>query len=304
MKPFYYIIVVLLPFFSQAADHDFNLDDFRNRCLKESDVEACNHAVSAFNGQNKPQLALEVSEKMCEINADHCSQSYYSAQRVGPQSALDILKKMQIRCSKKVDYCDTLASIYEGKKEFSLALETAKKYFDKFQKGSYPRLVYQYGNDKKIAFDAFLKNCREDNSNCAFALRYMPDHPQYQELLVHAENECKKEENMSSGATDCAVVGTLYYKKLNFLKAFEFWAYDCAKNQVACLLILGSEKATANVKSQAMVDFCNYSASILHVTVANLKKKYCEKFKENKLIPKEMLTIGQQELSAFLSLQK
>lgn len=306
MKLSSFIIVILFPFFSQAADNNPDLDEFRNRCLKQSDVEACNIAVSAFNGQNESQLALEVSEKMCEMDADNCSQSYFSATRVSPQAALDLVKKMQMRCSKKTDYCDTLASIYEERREFPLALEAAKKYFDKFQKGIYPRLVYEYGNDKKTAFDAFLKDCREDNSKCVFALRYIPDHPQYQELLVHAENQCKKEGTASYGATACAILGTLYYKKSNFSKAFELWAYDCAKNQVACMLILGSEKAAANLKLQAMTGFCNYSTTGLarEKTLVNLERKYCEKFKVNKIIPKEMLTTGQQDLTDFLGEQK
>lgn len=304
MKSSCFVISILLAFFSQASETARGLDEFRNRCLKQSDIEACNIAVSAFNGQGKPQLALEVSEKMCEMNAENCSQSYFSARRVGPQAALDLLKKMQLRCSKSTEYCDTLASIYEEKKQFSLALETAKKYYDKFQKGSYPRLAYQLGTDKKTAFDAFLKDCREDNSKCVFALRYMPDHPQYLELLVHAENACKKEGDLSSGATDCAIVGTLYFKKSNFPKAFEFWAYDCAKNQVSCMLILGSEKAAANLKLQAMKGFCNYTGQMHEATLANLENKYCGKFKENQKIPKELFTAGQQEIAAFLGEQK
>ena len=69
MKPSYFIIVISFPFLSQAAGNDSSLDEFRNRCLKQSDVEACDIAMTTFNGQNKPQLALEVSEKMCEIDA-------------------------------------------------------------------------------------------------------------------------------------------------------------------------------------------------------------------------------------------
>ncbi len=306
MKPAYssFIFLFIYPFFCASAKIDSELMGFHERCLKQSEIQACDYAVKAFNGQEKPEFALEVSEKMCEMNAMNCSQSYFSARQISPKAANELVKKMELRCSKNIEYCDILANIYEERKQFPLALETAKKYYDKFHKGSYARLAYQQGKDKTPAFEEALSTCREDNSNCSFSLRYLPDHPQYQELLVHAENHCKNESMSSYGATDCTIVGTIYYKKSNFTKAFEFWTYDCAKNQIACMLVLGSDKATPTLKLKAMIDFCNYSGQAHEATMSNLENKHCAKFKTTKKIPQEMFTSGERSLKSFIDEQK
>lgn len=300
----YFLFLFLISTISEAHQIDPDLIKYRDRCLKESEITACEVAVSRFNGDNKPELALEVSEKMCDMDAEKCSQSYFSASRISSKAASDLLKKMQSRCSKNVEYCDTLSNIYEEKKDYPNALEAGKKYFDKYNKGSYPWLAYQHGKDKTTAFESSLKGCREDNSNCSFALRYMTDHPQYQELLNHAENHCKKEDTSSYGATTCTVVGTIYYKKSNFTKAFEFWNHDCKKNQIACILVLGSDKATTDLKLKALTDFCNYSGSTHVAMRSGLKKKHCEKFKTTKQIPQEIFTQSEKRLKEFISEQK
>lgn len=306
MKPSYFTFIFLFvhPFLYSANSVDPELLDYRERCLKQSEILACDYAVKSFNGQEKPELALEVSEKMCEIDAMNCSQSYFSARQISPKAANELVKKMEQRCSKNIEFCDTLANIYEERKQFPLALETAKKYYDKYHTGSYARLAYQQGKDKTPAFEEALTTCREDNSNCGFSLRYLPDHPQYPELLVHAENHCKNERTMSYGATDCTIVGTIYYKKSNFTKAFEFWTYDCAKNQIACMLVLGSDKATPAFKFKAMTDFCNYSDQAHEATMSNLESKHCAKFKKTKKIPQEMFASGQRSLKSFIDEQK
>ncbi len=298
-----FLILILISTLTKAHQIDPGLLKSQERCLKESEIIECEVAVSHFSGIEKYDLALEVSEKMCEMDAEKCSQSYFAATKISSKVANDILIKMQSRCSKNIDYCDTLSNIYEETKEFPQALEAAKKYYDKNHKGSYPWLSYQHGKDKTPAFESSLKECRADHSNCSFALRYMTDHPQYQELLGHAENYCKKEDTTSYGATTCSIVGTIYYKKMNFTKAFDFWSHDCKKNQITCMLLLGSEKVSSDLKLKAMTDFCNYSGSSREMTMANLEKKHCRKFKVSNKIPQEMIAAGEKSLKGFIAEQ-
>lgn len=272
-----FFAVVLLIQSTQAASNE----ELLQNCLKGGTERKCKLAMTHLP---RPE-ALLAAERACELNVENCNQLYFIAIDISPEKGELYFKKAIKSCENNVQYCDDLADIYAVKKDYPAALKAARKYYDKFKKGSYTLLSYQYGTDKKPLFEDQLVACRADQEKCSFAVKNFPDHPQMAELLAATEAVCKKTGGTSGGFDPCTISGIHYYRNSNFQKAHEFWISECKTNQVPCLLIMGSDKFSGTQKNSALKLYCNFNGNIYSAMPEAPLRKNCAMVAPDRPIP-------------------
>lgn len=295
-----FLLLFLISCTSLITHADELLEKAREACLSKNDVVACRVVIDKNRFLKNYKICLEISEKMCSIDTKSCSEMYRIAGEIDEKTQNKIFEKMSESCNKDAAYCQALADIYEDRRDIQNALKFGRKYYEKYKKGSYPWLSYKHGTDKKVAFEDALEKCRADNFSCGFTIRYMPDHPQYQELLTYAEKDCKKKNQDSTGATTCAILGSYYLKKGDPTKAYELWWHDCPTNQLSCLLIIGSKKYSRDDNISAFKKFCNPNQNAFEGTLVGLRTDFCNDFKS---VPDAVVESGQKTLAGFLEQQ-
>lgn len=258
--------------FSYADD----ANQLLRKCIDTNNLIECQDSQSLLWGMNDHVRALIVADKICSHTPERCADTYYISRDIGSQAVTSAVSKLEKRCEMNIAYCDSLADVYESMGNKKSALRTAKKYYDHYQKGSYPYMAYTQGVDVALAHRVALEACRKDHSQCIFNLRYMSDHPQRSELLSGAEKSCLSSKDNSSGATDCTIVGSYHFKNKNYNKAYEFWAHDCKENPTACQLILGADVYSEPQQSEAFAGFCRKKAhEFLHESISRLREAHC-----------------------------
>lgn len=281
--------------FSEDLD---NLDRLIESCLLDNVLASCEMATARLHFGKRLKEALKTSEKACELSDEGCSQSYSLAAAVDKKTADEIAKKFENRCEQNANFCLDLASIYEERSNYKAALEAARKYYLKNEKGIFPYYAYKYG-DKNEAFTTAMNHCKKENDRCIFYLRYMPDHPQFDEILKLSENSCKTENHGATGATDCAIVGSYYLKKANLSAAYDMWSFDCKHNYTSCLLIIGTAKFKTEQIKSALLQFCENHTPIMEATAKQLQQTHCKQIK-NGPMPKTLSTEATKIVKSFL----
>lgn len=235
-----------------------DMDGFLHQlCLEKKNVGVCQMVQSRLWGEERLVEAMEIAEIVCQKKPEECNQVYYLAELQGPRVEQQVLKKIGDFCEKEVRACEALSYIYDGRKDAANAVKYSKRYYDKMKTGFYGWLAYKYNVDKKLAFEDHLKNCRQDGSKCAFTLRYMPDHPQRNEIIQLTQKQCHTEKGKAFGATSCAIAGAFHFSKNQHQKAYEMWDADCkSNNTLSCLMLLGGTGYTDKQYDQAMRGFC------------------------------------------------
>ena len=298
IKTYILLVIVLLRVIAFAKTENPDLRD----CLTGTSADACGLVAGQLKAQGKYEDSMRAHERACELNLDetNCSQSYWVAQKIGKKSAGRILELMKKRCESHARICKTLAYIYEEQKNFPEVAKLAQKY-------KYGYLLYLYG-DKKEAYPLILQECKNQDTQCAFFLRYIPDHPQYDQILKIAESSCKNASYVEVGASTCAIIGMVHYKRRNFQSAYDFWSYDCKKNAMSCLLIVGTEKPSKIQFVEALNNFCDSELnSDFHIEeLYAMAKNYCEK-KDNIVVlmtaPPEIKSYADRLIKEFLKEQ-
>jgi tetratricopeptide (TPR) repeat protein len=284
------------------TENDPKLSEAIKTCLDKKDLASCMVAVPRLNAEEKFALAFKTGEILCELDASHCFGVYYTALKLDPKKAEDFFNKLIAECEKNADYCDAVASLHEVKKNYEQALLTAKKYFTKHKKGMYILLAFKYGN-KQDAYDASLADCKADEANCVFYLRYFYEHPQKDEILKLAVKSCNEQKTPVDGASNCAILGTYYFKIQEFDLAYKYWAKDCDTNNLSCVLILGAKRYSDEVNKATLKKFCSVKTGLINSL--NLQLTECEKITdETVLVPPAIEKYAIETLKSFMSEQK
>lgn len=284
----------------QASDES---DASVQRCLKQNDINFCKVAGSSF-WRGNPELAQKIFRHGCDFDdSESCSQLYFLSISSPNKKQSDLADYLLKKCAKNAKFCNMVAQMYEDQKDHKKALFFAKKFYLSEHSGVYPYWEYLYGN-KTEAFKVSLQAC-ESREDCIFYVRYMPDHPQLQRLLELSEKSCFDGlRNQASGATDCAILGSYFYKKQNISRAQSLWAADCqASNPSACLLLLASHPSP-ELTAEAFESFCQ-PRDAWEIHEKTLHDDYCsDENKKSSRLPAAINDYAQQTLQSYLTEQK
>lgn len=222
----------LLPLSTTRADDDAPAEmpadwneDYRirdeNRCLQKNDLEACGQVFFRREGA----AAEEIFAKIVKFCID------------GDDKA-----------------CHWWAGELHDRGEHQEALLIFHGTPTKPRDGTYGLLEYKHG-DRKVAYDFVARECRTDWSRCAFWVRYIPDHPRIDELLLYTDLACSLLETRASGATSCTLRATYFLtERWDPAKAIADLSLSCdLGNALGCHLLAAHPWANVFV---ALEGFC------------------------------------------------
>ncbi|AGH96647.1 hypothetical protein A11Q_2431 [Pseudobdellovibrio exovorus JSS] len=276
-------------------------------CHDKKAVIVCEMVQARLWSDQRLSEALAIAEIICPKKPERCQDIYYIAEGIGNKEAKRALAKIEAMCTADVKFCDSLAGIYENQGKTTEAVKAAKKYYDKFKEGNYTWFAYKYNVDKKLAFEETLKKCRTRDFSCSFTLRYMPDHPQRNEVVKILTENCLNKKTESYGATECAIIGAYYFSKEQHAQAYQMWDKDCQLNTVSCLMILGGKDYSPEQYTQAMHRFCFVSPQAQSVSHGTTRMNYCPKSRAQGIPAANMLQLqqeGRRLIANYLKEQK
>ncbi len=273
---------------------EFSPTIYKNdECLQKNVFEACQDLVSKKKSDPtaKPTEVFLIAKKACELKGEGCVGIYSIAKSASSDAFEGLQKFLEAQCIKSAEACNELASVFEAQKDYTNAIDYARKYYLKFQKGNFAKFSYLYG-DKNEAFAASLSECTKNNSDCVMYIKSMTDHPQIAKLVEFAEADCKKD---VSGSSSCLTVGHYYNKNLNFSKAAEVWGLQCNKeNAESCIMVIGSKGIEPAKKMTAYSKLCSISGKI-PISILNVKKMNCQNSSAIE-IPNQLKIFSEYEL--------
>lgn len=299
MRPFFYAPTILV-----VHLYSWKIFAFQNqhhlKCSSANPIR-CANIAGEWRAQDKYQMSFKYDKIGCKAGYQgSCDQLYYDAKAIGRKEIRQATEILTAQCSLNQEVCGVLARLYYEENEREKALSLDKKYFERFGKGIYPLEIYKDGK-KAEAFALSLKSCEKEIEHCIFWVRYLPDHPQIGVLLARAELAAQKENGKTSGATTAAILGSYYYKRKSFDKAYSIWSAECEHHSAtSCLLILGGDYPSP-IKQNAYNNYCVGAGSIGEVNVEKLRSRACKEIRKD--IPKEVLKSGARTLGSFLGEQ-
>lgn len=260
-------------------------------CLQKSNLESCLKLSTIKKNENNFKDAFPLARKACELNSENCSGLYTMANVLGVDAVTNLKKFLEEQCVKSAEACNELALIYESQKDYTTAIDFARKYYLKYQKGNFTKFSYLYG-DKNEAFAASLNECTKNNADCVQYIRFMPDHPQLNKVIALAEQDCVK----APAGPSCLDTGLHYNKKAKYVKAYELWGPSCKSNVVeACIYIMGSRGIDPDQQLTAYKHFCTIGSQ-MPMTFLNVKKMNCQNPAAAKDIPNQLKAYSDYEL--------
>lgn len=301
--PFILIFIFAVLFSNNLkAENDSKLNEAVKNCIDKKDLASCLVAFPRLVTDEKWALAFKTGEILCDLDQTHCNDVYYVAEKIEKKKAEDFLAKLISECEKNADYCDSVASIQEYLKLYEQALLSAKKYFTKHKKGNYILLAHKHGN-KLDAFEASLADCKTNVNQCVFYLRYFYEHPQKEEILKNSVKSCVEQKSPVDGSSNCAILGTYYFKNQEFDLAYKYWSKDCETNNLSCLLILGSKRYDDEINKSTLKKFCTVKTGL--AGSYNLQLVECEKITDESVrVPSAIEKYAVDTLKSFLNEQK
>lgn len=298
------LFFIFAVYFSEhvKAENDAKLNEAIKTCLEKKELASCLLATPRLNAEKKLALAFKTGEVLCELDPTHCYGVYYIATNLDKKKGEGFFAKLLSECEKNADYCDAVASIQEEQKNYEQALASAKKYFTKHKKGSYILLAHKHGN-KQDAYDSSLADCKANTEQCVFYLRYFYEHPQKDEILKNAVKNCTEQKAVSDGASNCAILGTYYFKIQEFDLAYKYWSKDCETNNLSCVLILGAKRYDDEVNKATLKKFCTVKTGM--AGSYNLQLVECEKITDETVrVPPSIEKYAVDTLKFFMNEQK
>ena len=284
------------------TNNDAKLNDSIKNCIEKKELASCLVAVPRLQSEKQYALAFKTGEILCELEPTHCFSVYFISLSLDKKKAELFFTKLISECEKNADFCDAVANIHEEQKNYELALQAAKKYFTKHKQGSYILLAHKYGN-KQEAYTASLADCKSNQDQCVFYLRYFYEHPQKSEILENSIKSCVEQKQSSIGANNCAILGTYYFKIQEFDLAYKHWSKDCETNSTSCLLILGSKRFNDEINLLTLKKFCSTKGG--PTAHFNLQLVECEKIEESTVrVPPAIEKFAVESLKAFVNEQK
>jgi tetratricopeptide (TPR) repeat protein len=260
-------------------------------CLQKSNVESCLKLAAIKKNENNIKEALPLARKACELKAEACSGLFAMANILGADAVANLKKFLEEQCVKNADACNEASLIYESQKDYTTAIDYARKYYLKYQKGNFTKFSYQYG-DKNEAFAASLNECTKNNADCVGYIRFMPDHPQIAKMITLAEQDCVK----SPTGTSCLDTGLHYNKKAKYAKAYQLWGPSCKSSIAeACIFIMGSRGIEPEEQLDSYRHFCKISSQ-MPIGFVNVKKMNCQSPSSAKDIPNQLKAYSEYEL--------
>jgi hypothetical protein len=261
---------VSIGYTKEFSPTEYKLED----CTVKNKYDICIKIKNKRKEESKLSEMLVVSQKACELKpTEACSGLFALARQVGGNAVFQTQKLLEQTCIKFAEACDEVSGFYEDQKDFGSAINFARKYYLKFQKGNFAKFSYQYG-DKNEVFAASLVGCQKEPNKCAEYLKLMPDHNQLAKILEGAEKDCKSYVKATTPSS-CVLVGSHYYNLGNTNKAYDYWSIDCDKsNSVSCFYIMGSNIDDLR-KNFAFEKFCRIPVANLNPSHLNLQKMNC-----------------------------
>jgi hypothetical protein len=260
-------------------------------CLQKNNFTSCKMLGLKKKSENKFTEALLFAKKACELNGEGCVGLYDLGNSVGPDSVTGLKKFLEDQCVKSAEACNEVSSIYESQKDYPNAIDYARKYYLKYQKGNFTKFSYLYG-DKNEAFAASLSECNKNPADCVQYVRTMRDHPQLAKLVSQAELDC----NQHPAGNSCLDTGLYFNKKANYKKSSQLWDLACkAEIAEACVFLMGSRGADAADQVSAFSKFCSIHQT-MPMSLLNLKKMNCQN-PSAKEIPSQLKVFSEYELT-------
>jgi hypothetical protein len=258
-------------------------------CLQKNSFEACQKLAAGKKSENKLSEAYLYAKKSCELAGEGCVGLYETASLLGPDTVTGLKKFLEDQCVKSAEACNEVSSIYENQKDYPNAIDYARKYYLKSQKGNFTKFSYLYG-DKNEAFATSLNECNKNAADCVVYIKSMPDHPQMAKLVSQAELDC----NQNPAGGSCVDVGLYYNKKAIYKKSSQLWGISCkAQTAQACMYLMGSRGAMPEEQLAAYEKFCSLTPTL---ATSTLKKLNC-KVPLPKEIPSQLKVYSEYELS-------
>lgn len=139
-------------------------------CTVKNKYEICQKILNPKKGVPKPLEALAAYKKSCEIKEEGCVKIYSYVAKNSPESIDALHPFLETQCAKNIEACHELTFILEVKKDYSNAINYARKYFLQKQSGNFIKLSYKYG-DKSEAIVVALNSCKSGVfEQCVFVL--------------------------------------------------------------------------------------------------------------------------------------
>lgn len=268
-------------------------------CIQKSNFETCQKLAAIKKSENNFKEALPLAKKACELKPESCAGLYSMVSTLGPDAMAALKKFLEEQCVKHAEACNEVSLIYESQKDYTGAIDFARKYYLKYQKGNFTKFSYLYG-DKNEAFAASLNECTLNNSECVNYIRTMGDHPQFTKLISFAEQDCIKKPAGGS----CLDTGLHYNKKAKYVKSLELWSPACKSEVVeACIYLMGSRGVDPDEQLKAYKLFCNINGNI-PIAILNVKKMNCQNPYSAKDIPNQLRAYSEYELRKAEKLAK
>ena len=290
--------VVPVTYSRQFNQMNYKMED----CLNKGKYDICIKLKKQKKDENRPQDQLAASLKACELKPhEACGGIFSLARQIGGSSLTATQKVLEGVCLKNAEACDEVSNFYEEMKDYNSAISFARKYYLKFQKGSFARMSYTYG-DKNEAFAASRVACESDYKTCAEYLKLMPDHPEITKLVKGSEKACLNAARGVVSDEACSAVGLHYYNLGNNNKAYEAWSKECdLYNPAGCFYVIGGSFDEMR-KQFAAAKFCRIPIKNLNANQANIQKINCNS-KSNK-VTDQLKAVGEYELKIITAPKK
>lgn len=266
-------------------------------CGEPAAMDHCKALTSKLFYDRLYAQAFTLQEMACATDANSCDQAYMNAQRFFPEKVELIIQKIVDQCDRDAIFCGVLAGIYKDRRKPALALAAYRKEFDKTGTIVYALELKEQNKSQKEIDAAVEQSCERDKDSCGMALRYFPKHPKQKIFAKKVGELCEAQGESVTGADDCSIVGSFYFKNNDFEKALKYWTESCDYNELTCILILGSEKAGASQHRQALANFCKIERMGTEVTLNGLRKKHCGLGKTE--APNELIDESRRILASF-----
>jgi hypothetical protein len=271
------------------------------KCSKASYEPKCHEVFEQLFSENKYDDAYKVALAGCSVSVKLCEKANTVVQFTKSKKNSALINILSKKCETNSNYCDFLVLVYKEKKQFKLALTTAKKNFKRTGSLQYALLLQELKKDQKLIEKVSFQSCTRNTKNCDRVLRYFATPANQEKVANRVKKECERQASGKSGADYCSIVGTYYFKRGEVQKALKMWSQSCSYNELTCLLILGSNKADRIIEIDAFNAFCK-EGPLTESTAAELRREHC--LIGVREVPSQIKDHGRKLLQSFTMQQR
>ena len=271
------------------------------KCAESSYESTCNDVFEKLFSTRKYDQAYEVALAGCSVAIKSCESALTVVPFTKAKEPDALMKLLNKKCEANSSHCDYLVTIYKDKKQYKLALATAKKNFTRTGSLQYAILLQELKKDQKLIEKVSYQACTKNRKNCDTVLRYFSTPKNQEKIVARVQKECENQAAGGGGADYCSIVGTYYYKKGEIQKALKMWSHSCSYNELTCLLIIGSNKADRIIDIDSFNSFCKEN-QVTEATASQLRRKHCLIGVSE--VPDEIKNHGKKLLESFVMQQR